>query len=61
MKVFDSGMPDEAYWNSLFDVPLIVDWLNLKNISAPGVEVGCGYGTFTAAEKFSNHIIGEFN
>lgn len=47
MKVFDSGMPEEAYWNSLFDVPLIVDWLNLKNVSAPIVEVGCGYGTFT--------------
>ncbi len=47
MKVFDSEMPDEAYWNSLFDVPLIVDWLNLKNVSAPIVEIGCGYGTFT--------------
>ena len=47
MKVFDSGMPEEAYWNSLFDVPLIVDWLNPKNVSAPIVEIGCGYGTFT--------------
>lgn len=47
MKVFDSGMPDEEYWNSLFDVPLIVEWLNLKNVSAPIVEIGCGYGTFT--------------
>ncbi len=40
-------MPEEAYWNSLFNVPLIVDWLNLKDVSAPIVEVGCGYGTFT--------------
>ena len=40
-------MPDEAYWNSLFDIPLIIDWLNLKNVSAPIVEIGCGYGTFT--------------
>jgi len=47
MRVFDSGMPEEAYWNSLFDVPLIVDWLNLKNVSSPIVEIGCGYGTFT--------------
>ena len=47
MKVFDSGMPDEAYWNSLFDIPRIVDWLSIKNLSAPIVEVGCGYGTFT--------------
>ncbi len=47
MKVFDSGMPDEAYWNSLLDVPLIVDWLNPGIVSAPIVEIGCGYGTFT--------------
>ena len=47
MKVFDSGMPDEAYWNSLFDIPRIVDWLKIRNLSAPIVEIGCGYGTFT--------------
>lgn len=47
MKVFDSGMPDEAYWNSLFDIPLIVDWLNIKDVVGPIVEIGCGYGTFT--------------
>jgi hypothetical protein len=47
MKVHDSGMPDQAYWNSLFDIPRIVDWLNLKNVTAPIVEIGCGYGTFT--------------
>jgi hypothetical protein len=27
MKVFDSGMPEEAYWNSLFDIQQIVKWL----------------------------------
>ncbi len=47
MKVFDSGMPAEAYWNSLFDIPLITGWLNLNGISEPIVEIGCGYGTFT--------------
>jgi SAM-dependent methyltransferase len=47
MKVDDSGMPDETYWNSLFDIPRIVDWLNLGNVDAPIVEIGCGYGTFT--------------
>lgn len=47
MKIFDSGMPDETYWNSLFDIPLIVDWLNLKNLPGSIVEIGCGYGTFT--------------
>lgn len=40
-------MPEEAYWNSLFDIPLIVDWLNAKGAAGPVVEVGCGYGTFT--------------
>ncbi len=47
MKVNDSGMPGEAYWNSLFDIQLIVDWLNLRNATAPIAEIGCGYGTFT--------------
>lgn len=47
MKVFDSGMPGEAYWNSLFDIPLIVNWLDPKEAGGPVVEVGCGYGTFT--------------
>lgn len=40
-------MPDETYWNSLFDIPLIVDWLNVKGAAGPVVEIGCGYGTFT--------------
>lgn len=48
MKVLDSGMPDEAYWNSLFDIPLIIDWLHPGDATAPIVEIGCGYGTFTA-------------
>ena len=47
MKVDDSGMPDEVFWNSLFDISLIVDWLHLKDVTAPIVEIGCGYGTFT--------------
>lgn len=47
MKVDDSGMPKETFWNSLFNIPLIIEWLNLKSVSGPIVEVGCGYGTFT--------------
>jgi SAM-dependent methyltransferase len=47
MKVNESGMPEEVYWNSLFDIPCIIDWLSIKNIVDPIVEVGCGYGTFT--------------
>jgi hypothetical protein len=47
MKVSVSGMPEEAYWNSLFDIPLIVKWLNVDTRIEPIVEIGCGYGTFT--------------
>ena len=48
MKVDDSGMPEEAYWNSLFDIEAIVDWLDLPKINIATIaEIGCGYGTFT--------------
>lgn len=47
MKVDDSGMPEEAYWNSLFDIDGIVDWLAISKNNATIVEIGCGYGTFT--------------
>ncbi len=46
MKIEDSGMPDESYWNSLFDVTEIIEWLSIPKGSKI-VEVGCGYGTFT--------------
>ena len=47
MKVNDSGLPEESYWNNLFNIPLIIEWLNLKSFSCPIVEMGCGYRTFT--------------
>jgi SAM-dependent methyltransferase len=47
MKVFDSGMPEEAYWSSLFDLKAILTWLNPAAGIDPIVEIGCGYGTFT--------------
>jgi SAM-dependent methyltransferase len=55
MKVDDSGMPDETYWNSLFDIPRIVDWLNPGSVDAPIVEIGCGYGTFTVPVAGASH------
>ncbi|GKT12849.1 MAG: hypothetical protein ISEC1_P1834 [Thiomicrorhabdus sp.] len=53
MKVNDSGMPEETYWNSLFDIESVVDWLGLCEQTSKVVEIGCGYGTFTVpvAEK----------
>lgn len=47
MKVNDSGMPDVAYWESLFDIEKIVNWVNPMLFKKPVVEIGCGYGTFT--------------
>jgi len=47
MKVLDSGMPEETYWNSLFDIKAILAWLNVTGEISPIAEIGCGYGTFT--------------
>ncbi len=47
MKVRDSGMPDRDYWETLFDVPMILDRLGLDERIDAAIEVGCGYGTFT--------------
>lgn len=49
MKVRDGGMPEEAYWESLFDVPLILDRLGVDPSIGDAVELGCGYGTFSLA------------
>jgi SAM-dependent methyltransferase len=47
MKIRDSGMPDEAYWESLFNAPLILRRLGLDESVGDVAELGCGYGTFT--------------
>ena len=39
-------MPEEAYWESLFDVPLILSRLGVTKYEDVA-ELGCGYGTFT--------------
>lgn len=57
MKIDDSGMPKETYWNSLFDLSNIFGWMNLaQNIDI--AEIGCGYGTFTVpiAQNISGKI-----
>ncbi len=46
MKVRDSGMPEESYWESLFDVPLILGKFNIERFQDVA-EFGCGYGTFS--------------
>ncbi len=47
MKLRESGMPEEAYWETLLDVELILDRLNVDASLRDVVELGCGYGTFT--------------
>lgn len=48
MKGRESGMPEEAYWNSFFDAEGVLDsFLNPETSNAMVVEFGSGYGTFT--------------
>jgi len=46
MKLRESGMPEEAYWETLLDVPLILDRLGIDARLRNVIELGCGYGTF---------------
>lgn len=46
MKVRDSGMPEEEFWEPLFDVPLILSRLEIAQFHDVA-EFGCGYGTFS--------------
>lgn len=47
MKVRDSGMPAQDYWEELVDAGGILDALTVDRELGDVVEVGCGYGTFT--------------
>ncbi len=47
MKLRESGMPEESYWESLFDVTLILERLDIDDRLSDVIELGCGYGTFT--------------
>ena len=47
MKVPESGMPEEQHWESLFDIPVILERLEIGSDVQNVAELGCGYGTFT--------------
>lgn len=47
MKLRDSGMPEEAYWESLLQPAADLDRLGLDHVSGDAAEFGGGYGTFT--------------
>ncbi|AOP35270.1 methyltransferase type 11 [Leptospira tipperaryensis] len=59
MKVRDSGMPEAEYWDTLFNVPLILERMNLLKEIGTIVEFGSGYGTFTLplAKNHKNRIL----
>jgi len=58
MKVPESGMPEEGYWESLFDIPLVLDRLKIDHTVEHVAELGCGYGTFTlpVARRIRGHV-----
>jgi len=45
-RIRDSGMPDETFWELMFDVPLILSRLEIERFHDVA-ELGCGYGTFS--------------
>jgi SAM-dependent methyltransferase len=47
MKTRESGMPEEAVWETFFRPEEALDRLQLKAGVGDVVEFGCGYGTFT--------------
>jgi SAM-dependent methyltransferase len=47
VKLRESGMPEEAYWETLFDVSLILEQLGIDARLRNVVELGCDNGTFT--------------
>jgi SAM-dependent methyltransferase len=49
VKIRESGMPAERFWESLFDVGLILRRLGIDAGLGDVAELGCGYGTFTVA------------
>jgi ubiquinone/menaquinone biosynthesis C-methylase UbiE len=59
MKVRDSGMPEQEYWKTLFDIPLILDRMRVDDAPEMIAEFGCGYGTFTipAAQRMRGRVI----
>lgn len=47
MKLRESGMPAEDYWESLLDADAILARFRFDAATGDVAELGCGYGTFT--------------
>lgn len=58
MKARESGMPEEAYWETFFDADATMEILfSSSGLAGPLLEFGCGYGTFTVPAAQRSHGI----
>lgn len=60
MKVWESGMPEEAVWQGFFAPERILHEMRLTGSAHDAVDFGCGYGTFAipAARRISGTLHG---
>lgn len=64
MKIRESGMPSQEYWESFFDSKKLVDTLFSNSVIDENItEFGSGYGTFTfpAALYTTKTLFASFN
>jgi SAM-dependent methyltransferase len=47
MKLRESGMPPQDYWETLLDAPAVLEAFGFGATTGDVAELGCGYGTFT--------------
>lgn len=59
MRFRESGMPAQDFWETLFDVPTILDRFGFGGAIGDVAELGCGYGTFTipVAQRIAGRIV----
>jgi SAM-dependent methyltransferase len=59
MLLRESGMPPQDYWETLLDVPRILDAFGFSPATGDVAELGCGYGTFTLplAQRIGGRVL----
>lgn len=57
-RVQESGMPEKEYWESLFQIDLILEAMHINHTIRNAAEIGFGYGTFSipVAKKISGTL-----
>ncbi len=58
MRIRESGMPEQAVWDTFFDPFAVLDRFGVDEGVREVVEFGCGYGTFSipAANRISGRL-----